>query len=165
MQQIAEWLERLNLGQYAQRFAENDIDVSVLPYLTDADLEKIGVSLGHRRKILAAIVELSGSSLSKRENIGPIVETRPQEVAERRQVTVMFSDLVGSTSLSARMALKTSARSSRPIRNASQRQCGASAGSWRSTWAMGSWCTSGILKRTRTTQSAPCVQGWSWSLL
>jgi hypothetical protein len=103
MQQIAEWLERLNLGQYAQRFAENDIDVSVLPYLTDADLEKIGVSLGHRRKILAAIVELSGSSLSKRESIGPIVEKRPQEVAERRQVTVMFSDLVGSTSLSARM--------------------------------------------------------------
>ena len=46
MQQIADWLEKLGLGQYAQRFAENDIDVSVLPYLTDADLEKIGVSLG-----------------------------------------------------------------------------------------------------------------------
>ena len=53
MQQIADWLEKLNLGQYAQRFAENDIDVSVLRHLTDADLEKIGVSLGHRRKILA----------------------------------------------------------------------------------------------------------------
>jgi hypothetical protein len=52
MQQIADWLEKLNLGQYAQRFAENDIDVSVLRHLTDADLEKIGVSLGHRRKIL-----------------------------------------------------------------------------------------------------------------
>ena len=58
MQQIADWLEKLGLGQYAQRFAENDIDVSVLPYLTDTDLEKIGVSLGHRRKILAAIAEL-----------------------------------------------------------------------------------------------------------
>jgi SAM domain (Sterile alpha motif) len=62
MQQIAEWLGKLNLGQYSQRFAENDIDVSVLPYLTDADLEKIGVSLGHRRKILAAIAELPGAA-------------------------------------------------------------------------------------------------------
>ena len=49
MQQIADWLQKLGLGQYARRFAENDIDVSVLRYLTDADLEKIGVSLGHRR--------------------------------------------------------------------------------------------------------------------
>ena len=102
MQQIAEWLEKLNLGQYAQRFAENDIDVSVLTYLTDADLEKIGVSLGHRRKILAAIAELPGASPSNRKIEG-VVEQKPQDTAERRQVTVMFSDLVGSTALSARM--------------------------------------------------------------
>ena len=101
MQQIADWLEQLNLGQYAQRFAENDIDVSVLRHLTDADLEKIGVSLGHRRKILAAIAELPGASQSKHEPAGG-VEPKPQETAERRQVT-MFSDLVGSTALSARM--------------------------------------------------------------
>src|SRR5271167_4649473 len=100
MQPIADWLEKLNLGQYAQRFAENDIDVSVLRHLTDADLEKIGVSLGHRRKILAAIAE--GASPSKHEPAGG-VEPKPQETAERRQVTVMFSDLVGSTALSARM--------------------------------------------------------------
>ena len=102
MQQIADWLEKLNLGQYAQRFAENDIDVSVLRHLTDADLEKIGVSLGHRRKILAAIAELPGASPSKHEPADG-VEPKPQETAERRQVTVMFSDLVGSTALSARM--------------------------------------------------------------
>ena len=102
MQQIADWLEKLNLGQYAQRFAENDIDVSVLRHLTDADLEKIGVSLGHRRKILAAIAELPGASPSKHEPAAS-VEPTPQETAERRQVTVMFSDLVGSTALSARM--------------------------------------------------------------
>ena len=102
MQQIADWLEKLNLGQYAQRFAENDIDVSVLRHLTDADLEKIGVSLGHRRKILAAIAELAGASPSKHEPADG-VEPKPQETAERRQVTVMFSDLVGSTALSARM--------------------------------------------------------------
>ena len=103
MQQIADWLEKLNLGQYAQRFAENDIDVSVLRHLTDADLEKIGVSLGHRRKILAAIADLTSASPSERETVGPIVETKPHDAAERRQVTVMFSDLVGSTALSARM--------------------------------------------------------------
>ncbi len=102
MQQIADWLEKLNLGQYAQRFAENDIDVSVLRHLTDADLEKIGVSLGHRRKILAAIAELHGLSLPQNAP-AERAEPKPQETAERRQVTVMFSDLVGSTALSARM--------------------------------------------------------------
>ena len=102
MQQIADWLEKLGLGQYAQRFAENDIDVSVLRQLTDPDLEKIGVSLGHRRKILAAIAELAGASPSRHEPAHG-VEPKPQDTAERRQVTVMFSDLVGSTALSARM--------------------------------------------------------------
>jgi class 3 adenylate cyclase len=101
MQQIAGWLEKLGMSEYAQRFAENGIDVSVLRYLTDQDLEKIGVLLGHRRKMLAAIAELVGAVQAP-----PLPETpepKPQETAERRQVTVMFSDLVGSTALSARM--------------------------------------------------------------
>jgi class 3 adenylate cyclase len=102
MQQIADWLGTLGLGQYAERFAQNDIDVSVLRHLTDADLEKIGVSLGHRRKMLAAIAELHGVTPSKPEAVGGI-EPKPHDTAERRQVTVMFSDLVGSTALSARM--------------------------------------------------------------
>ena len=74
----------------------------MLRHLTDADLDKIGVSLGHRRKILAAIAELPGASPSKHEPADG-VEPKPQETAERRQVTVMFSDLVGSTALSGRM--------------------------------------------------------------
>src|SRR5215813_11982989 len=107
MQQIADWLERLGLGQYAQRFAENDIDFEILSDLTDQDLEKIGVaSVGHRRKLLRAIANLKGI-----ETIAPAVAiaapppatTRAADIAERRQVTVMFSDLVGSTALSARM--------------------------------------------------------------
>jgi class 3 adenylate cyclase len=102
MQQIADWLKNLDLGQYAQRFAENDIDVSVLRHLTDADLERIGVSLGHRRKILAALAELGGARPSKHESPGGL-EPKPQDTAERRQVTVMFADLVGSTALSASM--------------------------------------------------------------
>src|SRR6185369_7987142 len=88
------------MSEYAERFAENGIDASVLRYLTDQDLEKIGVLLGHRRKILAAIAEL-GTLQAQAQQTLP--ETKPQDTAERRQVTVMFSDLVGSTALSARM--------------------------------------------------------------
>ena len=59
MQQIADWLEKLGMSEYAERFAENDIDFSVLPDLTDQDLKELGVSLGHRRKMLRAIAELA----------------------------------------------------------------------------------------------------------
>src|SRR6516162_8921998 len=101
MQQIADWLERLGMSEYAQRFAENGIDVAALPHLTDQDLKDIGVLLGHRRKMLAAIAELATAATLSH---GPVAgEPKPQETAERRQVTVMFSDLVGSTALSARM--------------------------------------------------------------
>ena len=62
MQQIADWLEKLGLGQYAQRFAENDISFGILPHLTDQDLKELGVaSLGHRRQLLSAIADLSGA--------------------------------------------------------------------------------------------------------
>ena len=101
MQQIADWLEKLGMSEYAQRFAENGIDVSVLRYLTDQDLEKIGVLLGHRRKMLAAIAELVGAVQAPPQPA--LTEPKPKDTAERRQVTVMFSDLVGSTALSARM--------------------------------------------------------------
>ena len=94
MQQIADWLEKLGMSEYAQRFAENKIDFSVLRHLTDQDLKDIGVPLGHRRKMLAAIAELAGAALT---------EPKTKDTAERRQVTVMFSDMVGSTALSARM--------------------------------------------------------------
>jgi class 3 adenylate cyclase/predicted ATPase len=104
MQQIAEWLQKLGLGQYAQPFAENDISFSVLPDLTDQDLKEIGVSLGHRRQLLRAIAEMKRVEIVApkltNENVSAVA---PQETAERRQVTVMFSDLVGSTALSARM--------------------------------------------------------------
>src|SRR5579863_2771945 len=102
MQEIADWLRKLGMPEYAQRFAENGIDVSALRHLTDQDLKEIGVLLGHRRKMLAAIGELTPAAPAK-----PVpateVEPRTQDAAERRQVTVMFSDLVGSTALSATM--------------------------------------------------------------
>jgi class 3 adenylate cyclase len=102
MQPIAKWLEKLGLAQYAQRFAENGIDFSVLRHLTDQDLKEVGVLLGHRRKMLAAIAELVGAAPATLQPTAEI-EPKPQENAERRQLTVMFCDLVGSTALSARL--------------------------------------------------------------
>jgi class 3 adenylate cyclase/predicted ATPase len=100
MQQIADWLETLGMSEYAEPFAESKIDLSVLPHLTDQDLKDIGVPLGHRRKMLAAISQLSSAPQSSPEPAGRALK---QDTAERRQVTVMFSDLVGSTALASRM--------------------------------------------------------------
>ena len=101
MQQIAEWLEKLGMSEYAERFAENGINIAALPHLTDQDLKDIGVLLGHRRIMLAAIGELAATPPASAQPT--LAEPKAQETAERRQVTVMFSDLVGSTALSARM--------------------------------------------------------------
>ena len=103
MQEIADWLGRLGLVQYAQRFAENEIDVSVLPHLTDQDLKDIHIPLGHRRKILAAISEPAAAAQAAPELSAASIAPKTPDAAERRQVTVMFADLVGSTELSARM--------------------------------------------------------------
>ena len=62
MEEIADWLEKLGMSEYTQSFAEHRIDVSVLRHLTDQDLKDIGIPLGHRRKILAAIGELTGTA-------------------------------------------------------------------------------------------------------
>src|SRR5262245_25331569 len=105
MPQVRSLLKRLGLEQYARCFVENDIDLSVLRDLTEQDLEKIGVrSLGHRRKLLRAIADLKGVDASTTP-AAPAAPTAPRrlDAAERRQVTVMFADLVGSTALSARL--------------------------------------------------------------
>jgi class 3 adenylate cyclase/predicted ATPase len=101
MQQIADWLEKLGMSEYAERFVESDIDTSVLSDLTDQDLKELGVSLGHRRKMLRAIAELASAAPTSPQPA--LAEPKTQDAAERRQVTVMFSDLVGSTALSGRM--------------------------------------------------------------
>ena len=101
MQQIADWLAKLGMSEYAERFAENRIDLSVLAELTDQHLKDLGIALGDRLKILRAIRELSNTAPTSPQPA--LAEPKAQETAERRQVTVMFSDLVGSTALSARM--------------------------------------------------------------
>ena len=101
MSTIAEWLTSLGMSGYVERFAENRIDFSVLRDLTDQDLKDLGVVLGDRRKMLRAIAELAGAGPASPQPA--LAEPKSQDTAERRQVTVMFCDLVGSTALSARM--------------------------------------------------------------
>jgi class 3 adenylate cyclase/predicted ATPase len=103
---IGGWLRRLGLGRYEAAFRENEIDDAVLPSLTAEDLKDLGVGLvGHRRKLLDAIAALrsdANAEAAPPDGLEPH-EPAPSDTAERRQVTVMFSDLVGSTALSARM--------------------------------------------------------------
>src|SRR5262249_35115379 len=101
MPEIGDWLKALGMSEYAARFAENGIDISVLGHLTDQDLKDIGVLLGHRRKMLAAIAELGRAVPAQPQPARP--EGKPEDDAERRQLTVLFCDLVGSTALAARL--------------------------------------------------------------
>ena len=102
---VASWLRSLGLEQYEATFRDNAIDDSVLPDLTDQDLEKLGILLGHRRKLLRAIANIDATAQTASSAVGAAVavDVSPRDTAERRQVTVMFCDLVGSTALSARM--------------------------------------------------------------
>jgi hypothetical protein len=94
---ISAWLRGLDLAQYEPIFRENAIDGEILPELTEADLEKLGVVLGHRKRMLRAI-----AALDTHPPAPPSAPAPRTEAAERRQLTVMFCDLVGSTALSTR---------------------------------------------------------------
>src|SRR5271167_4711466 len=98
---VAVWLRGLGLEQYETLFRKNDIDAEVLSDLTDGDLEKIGVSLGHRKRLLKAIAAFNGPAPAPPADATPIPPVA--DAVERRQLTVMFSDLVGSTALTARL--------------------------------------------------------------
>jgi class 3 adenylate cyclase len=111
---IGVWLRGLDLQQYEQAFRDNAIDFEVLAELTEADLEKLGVLLGHRKKILMAVAGLATQSAAGSSPTGqapseplPIDPGAPGEQplsqAERRQLTVMFVDLAGSTALSSQL--------------------------------------------------------------
>ena len=99
---IDNWLGRIGLAQYVEMFRANDIDIELLGRLTNDDLKDIGVaSFGHRKKLLEAIAQLAGAVPVSPQPAS--IEPTAHDAGERRQVTVMFSDLVGSTALSARM--------------------------------------------------------------
>jgi class 3 adenylate cyclase/predicted ATPase len=101
---VGAWLRSLGLERYEAAFRENEIDDTVLPALTAEDLKDLGVVVvGHRRKLLDAIAALRADAKPPLPDVGPTIDRSPKEDAERRQVTVMFSDLVGSTALSGRI--------------------------------------------------------------
>src|SRR5262250_3353641 len=98
---VGGWLRSLGLGQYEALFRASEIDTDILPELTEVDLEKLGVPLGHRKRLLRAI-----SGLAVAETLATPSASdgaRPHDAAERRQLTVMFCDLVGSTAVSTRL--------------------------------------------------------------
>jgi class 3 adenylate cyclase/predicted ATPase len=99
---IAKWLCGLGLQQYAAAFRDNAIDAEILPELTEADLEKLGVVLGHRKRLLKAIAALAAPAAAVQATSVGSAPSHGHD-AERRQLTVMFCDLVGSTALSARL--------------------------------------------------------------
>jgi class 3 adenylate cyclase len=100
MTSVADWLASIGLEEYAQRFADNAVDLSIVPDLTEQDLKDLGVLLGHRRKMLRAIAEFDRTTHAPDQ-----IPVKPisREEGERRHLTVMFCDLVGSSALSARL--------------------------------------------------------------
>jgi hypothetical protein len=166
---IGGWLRRLGLEQYEAAFRENAISEKVLPNLTTEDLKDLGVGMvGHRRMLLDAIAALCAEASAPTPLSDPplVTDKAAKDTAERRQLTVMFSDLVGSTALSGRM----DPEDLREIIAAHQGcvsviRFAASGASLPSIWATEFSFISGIRRRTRMTPSGPSAQGWSWSLL
>ena len=122
---VGAWLRNLGLEQYEAAFRDNSVDADVLPRLTGEDLKELGIaSVGHRRKLLDAISELRSATpatagpetpISPRPPASPGPARVSEIPAERRPITVMFCDLVGSTSLAAKLGAEDGATSSTPI--------------------------------------------------
>src|SRR6516165_2334292 len=103
MTDLQHWLEEIGLAQYADLFARNDIDWEILPDLTERDLEKLGVSLGHRKKLVKAIQARCGALQATGPSVDALSPPTAAQSAERRHLTVLFCDVVGSTSLSVQL--------------------------------------------------------------
>jgi class 3 adenylate cyclase len=128
MSEVRKWLDSIGLAQYGDAFETNDLDIDLLGQVDDQLLKDVGVlSAGHRLRIRNAIAKLGAHVQSESNDRAPVAAGAA--IAERRQVTVMFSDLVGSTALQRAWTLKTSAKSFPPIRSASRRPFSASAAS------------------------------------
>ena len=102
MTSIHEWLAELGLERYAELFECNDIDLAVIADLTDADLEKLGVSMGHRKRLLKAIAALVDVNVQA-DDLARRASAAMASHGERRQLTVMFCDLVGSFAVSEKL--------------------------------------------------------------
>src|SRR5277367_2355324 len=99
---VGDWLQSLGLGQYEATFRDNAIGMDILTDLTENDLSQFGIPFGDRKRLLKAIASL-GSAETASKLTSPAPSSSSTDSAERRQLTVMFCDLVGSTALSARL--------------------------------------------------------------
>ena len=151
------WLRGIGLAQYAEIFRANDIDGELLGRLTNDDLKDIGVaSLGHRKKLLKAIAALTAAPEGPSSIPVAVTEPKTHDTAERRQVTVMFADLVGSTTLSVRM----DPEDLREVISAYQKCVAETVHRFDgSTWAMVSSSTSAIRRLMKMMLSGRCGLG------
>ena len=157
---VAVSFRSLGLERYEALFRENDIDAEVLSDLTDDDLEKIGVSLGHRKRLLKAVAALATWPAPVPPTAdAPVPPGAPADAAKRRQLTVMFCDLVGSTALSAPIR-RTCGRSSAPIRTPARAWWRATTDSSPNSWATGCSPISASPALTKTTRRAQSTRRW-----
>jgi hypothetical protein len=160
---VAEWLQGLGLERYAPAFRDNEIDWDALPKVSAEDLKDLGVVLGgHRRRLLDAIAALGAEApAAGAKATSPDAPVRSD--AERRQLTVMFCDLVGSTALSSRL----DPEDLRDVVGAYHRCCtdliSEAGGFVAKYWATGCWPISAIRRLTSMTPSTLCGPGLPWS--
>jgi SAM domain (Sterile alpha motif) len=164
---IAAWLVGLGLERYVDAFRDNDVDAKILAKLTAEDLTAIGVtSVGHRRSLLEAIAAL-GAGPAAAAPAAPVSASGTEDAnprkseAERRQLTVLFCDLVGSTALAARLDPEDMGEAIR----AYQECCAGAIKRWdghvANSWATGCSPISAGRTRMRTMPSGRCAPGWS----
>ena len=153
---VGAWLRGLGLGPYEQAFRDNDVDADLLPTLTADDLRDLGVaSLGHRRRLLKAIEGLRDGAAGPRGPASAMPAPATRFEAERRQLTVMFCDLVGSTAMSAMFDPEDMREVIRAYQNASRARSRVSGTMSPSSWATACSPISAGRGRTRTRPSAP----------
>jgi hypothetical protein len=156
---IEAWLQGLGLERYAPAFRDNEIDWEVLPKLTSEDLREIGVAaIGHRRKLLDAIAAL-GPSMPTAAVTEGVSDSAASADAERRQLTVMFCDLVGSTALAARLDPEDLREVIAAYHRAVADVVRSFEGLSPSTWAMACSCISATRAPMRTMRSGQCGRG------
>ena len=163
MAKLDEWLEEIGLGRYAELFAEHQIDLDVLADLTETDLTQLGVALGDRKRLRRAIAGLARPNMPHdgAESVGEPAPATPKDAkAERRQLTVLFCDMVGSTALSARMDPEDLHEVIRRYQGACAEVIGRFDGHIGHYVGDGIWSTSAIHALTRTTRGGRCRRAW-----
>ena len=155
---IPAWLRGLGLERYEALFRASEIDADILPELTEIDLEKLGVPLGHRKRLLRAISGLAAAETSA----APSASTgaKPHDAAERRQLTVMFCDLVGSTAVSTRLDPEELREEIRAYQNTVSGVVARYDGFVAKFMGDGVLAYFGYPRAHETTPSGRCGQGW-----